>query len=49
MYVCAGIQLVGELILQYGLDVVQAYMGHIQTSAEMAVRDLLREVRHQHQ
>lgn len=25
-----GIQLVGELIGQYGLDVVQAYMGHIQ-------------------
>lgn len=27
-----GIQLVGELIGQYGLDVVQAYMGHIQVS-----------------
>ncbi|KAF2349830.1 Hydantoinase B/oxoprolinase [Trinorchestia longiramus] len=39
-----GIQLVEELIQQYGLDVVQAYMGHIQTSAEMAVRDLLKEV-----
>lgn len=25
-----GIQLVGELIGQYSLDVVQAYMGHIQ-------------------
>lgn len=25
-----GIQLVGEIIGQYGLDVVQAYMGHIQ-------------------
>ncbi|XP_054983894.1 5-oxoprolinase isoform X2 [Sorex araneus] len=28
-----GIQLVKELIEQYGLDVVQAYMGHIQGSA----------------
>uniref|UniRef100_A0A6A7FY14 5-oxoprolinase-like n=4 Tax=Hirondellea gigas TaxID=1518452 RepID=A0A6A7FY14_9CRUS len=39
-----GIQLVCELIDQYGLDVVQAYMGHIQTSAEMAVRDLFKQV-----
>ncbi|XP_035133381.1 5-oxoprolinase isoform X2 [Callithrix jacchus] len=37
-----GIQLVGELIGQYGLDVVQAYMGHIQVNAELAVRDMLR-------
>uniref|UniRef100_A0A7N5JHP5 5-oxoprolinase, ATP-hydrolysing n=1 Tax=Ailuropoda melanoleuca TaxID=9646 RepID=A0A7N5JHP5_AILME len=37
-----GIQLVGELIGQYGLDVVQAYMGHIQANAELAVRDMLR-------
>lgn len=33
-----------ELIDQYGLDVVQAYMGHIQSNAELAVRDMLREV-----
>lgn len=33
-----------ELIDFYGLSVVQAYMGHIQTSAELAVRDLLKEV-----
>ncbi|XP_025832170.1 5-oxoprolinase isoform X2 [Agrilus planipennis] len=39
-----GIQLVRELIDFYGLDVVQAYMGHIQTNAELAVRDMLREV-----
>lgn len=39
-----GIQLVGELIQQYGLDVVQAYMGHIQTNAEVAVRDMLKTV-----
>uniref|UniRef100_A0A8C4LRA2 5-oxoprolinase, ATP-hydrolysing n=1 Tax=Equus asinus asinus TaxID=83772 RepID=A0A8C4LRA2_EQUAS len=37
-----GIQLVGELIGQYSLDVVQAYMGHIQANAELAVRDMLR-------
>lgn len=33
-----------ELIDYYGLDVVQAYMAHVQTSAELAVRDLLKEV-----
>uniref|UniRef100_A0A5F8H024 5-oxoprolinase, ATP-hydrolysing n=1 Tax=Monodelphis domestica TaxID=13616 RepID=A0A5F8H024_MONDO len=37
-----GIQLVAELIGQYGLDVVQAYMDYIQTNAELAVRDMLR-------
>ncbi|KAI5641299.1 hydantoinase b/oxoprolinase domain-containing protein [Phthorimaea operculella] len=31
-----GIQLVGELIDQYGLEVVQAYMHHIQRNAELA-------------
>ncbi|KAG6451501.1 hypothetical protein O3G_MSEX007201 [Manduca sexta] len=39
-----GIQLVGELIDQYGLDVVQAYMSHIQKNAEIAVRDMLKEI-----
>ncbi|KAL0812063.1 hypothetical protein ABMA28_009453, partial [Loxostege sticticalis] len=39
-----GIQLVGELIDHYGLDVVQAYMTHIQKNAELAVRDMLREI-----
>lgn len=39
-----GIDLVLELINQYGLDVVQAYMGHIQSNAEIAVRDMLKEV-----
>ncbi|XP_060532261.1 5-oxoprolinase isoform X2 [Cylas formicarius] len=39
-----GIDLVSELISQYGLGVVQAYMGHIQTNAELAVRDMLREI-----
>ncbi|XP_003967906.2 5-oxoprolinase isoform X1 [Takifugu rubripes] len=38
-----GSQLVGELIDSYGLAVVQAYMGYIQSNAELAVRDMLRE------
>ncbi|XP_058262915.1 5-oxoprolinase isoform X1 [Hemibagrus wyckioides] len=38
-----GSHLVGELIDTYGLDVVQAYMGYIQSNAELAVRDMLRE------
>lgn len=36
--------MVQELIDIYGLDVVQAYMGHIQSNAEVAVRDMLREI-----
>ncbi|KAJ9590444.1 hypothetical protein L9F63_016531 [Diploptera punctata] len=39
-----GINLVCELIDTYGLDVVQAYMDHIQTNAEVAVRDMLRDI-----
>lgn len=39
-----GIQLVNELIDFYSLEVVQAYMSHIQKSAEYAVRDLLKDV-----
>ena len=39
-----GIQLVSELIDGYGLDVVQAYMKHIQENAEVAVRDMLKEI-----
>ncbi|XP_063975496.1 5-oxoprolinase isoform X2 [Diachasmimorpha longicaudata] len=39
-----GTQLVNELIDIYGLDVVQAYMGHIQSNAEMAVREMLTTV-----
>lgn len=37
-----GIQLVTELIDAYGLDVVQAYMNHIQENAEVAVRQVLK-------
>lgn len=39
-----GIQLVTELIDAYGLRVVQAYMLYIQQNAELAVRDMLREI-----
>jgi 5-oxoprolinase (ATP-hydrolysing) len=39
-----GIQLMGELIESYSLRVVQSYMAHVQHSAELAVRDLLRRV-----
>ncbi|XP_001848679.2 5-oxoprolinase [Culex quinquefasciatus] len=39
-----GIQLVTELIEGYGLSVVQAYMGYMQTNAELAVRDMLKQI-----
>lgn len=39
-----GIMLVRELIDAYGLDVVQAYMKHIQENAEIAVKEMLKEV-----
>ena len=39
-----GITLVRELIAEYGLDVVHAYMRYIQENAEIAVRDMLRAV-----
>ncbi|KAJ1680353.1 hypothetical protein EV182_000135 [Spiromyces aspiralis] len=38
-----GINLLRQLIDEYGQDVVQAYMYHIQHNAEMSVRDLLRK------
>ncbi|GAQ91252.1 oxoprolinase [Klebsormidium nitens] len=39
-----GISLIGELINQYGLDVVQAYMRYVQENAEQAVREMLKGV-----
>lgn len=39
-----GIKLITELINEYGLDVVQAYMTHIQENAEVAVKDMLKEI-----
>ncbi|KAG8231505.1 hypothetical protein J437_LFUL011543 [Ladona fulva] len=41
-----GILLVRELIDFYGLDVVQSYMNYIQENAELAVRDMLKEIAH---
>lgn len=39
-----GIELVLEMVAHYGLDVVQAYMGHVQNAAEEAVRNSLKEL-----
>lgn len=39
-----GIMLVTELINSYGLDVIQAYMNHIQNNAEIAVCNMLKEI-----
>lgn len=39
-----GIGLVSELMVYYGLEVVQQYMGYVRHNAEMAVRSLLKEV-----
>lgn len=39
-----GILLIQELIREYSLEVVQAYMDHIQASAETAVREMLKEI-----
>jgi 5-oxoprolinase (ATP-hydrolysing) len=36
------LQLVNELIHEYGLDVIEAYMNHIQSNAEIAVREMLK-------
>lgn len=39
-----GITLIKELIEQYGLDTVQAYMTYVQVNAEGAVREMLKSV-----
>jgi 5-oxoprolinase (ATP-hydrolysing) len=39
-----GILLVNELAKEFGVEVVQRYMGHIQAAAESAVRELLKDV-----
>ncbi|KAJ7540098.1 hypothetical protein O6H91_10G001300 [Diphasiastrum complanatum] len=39
-----GIVLIEELIEEYGLDVVQAYMMHVQANAEAAVREMLKQM-----
>lgn len=39
-----GIALIKELIEQYGLETVQAYMNYVQDNAEEAVREMLKSV-----
>ncbi|GFY81766.1 oxoprolinase 1 [Actinidia rufa] len=39
-----GISLIKELIEQYGLETVQAYMTYVQVNAEAAVREMLKSV-----
>eukprot|EP00249_Psilotum_nudum_P017421 c26315_g1_i2 orf=81-3959(+) len=39
-----GIVLIGELIEQYSLEVVHAYMWHVQVNAEIAVREMLKSM-----
>ncbi|OIT01212.1 PREDICTED: 5-oxoprolinase [Nicotiana attenuata] len=39
-----GIALINELIEQYGLETVQAYMNYVQANAEEAVREMLKSV-----
>lgn len=36
--------MVKELIASYGMEVVQAYMLYIQENAEVAVREMLKEI-----
>jgi len=38
------LQLVNELIDEYGLDVIEAYMNYIQSNAEIAVREMLKSI-----
>uniref|UniRef100_A0A1I7TQI6 Hydantoinase_B domain-containing protein n=1 Tax=Caenorhabditis tropicalis TaxID=1561998 RepID=A0A1I7TQI6_9PELO len=44
LVVVVGIQLVTSLIEEYSLDVVHAYMQHIQNTAELCVREMLKKV-----
>ncbi|KAL2847756.1 Hydantoinase B/oxoprolinase-domain-containing protein [Aspergillus pseudoustus] len=43
-----GITLIWNLIEEYGLDTVQMYMYEIQKTAELAVRNLLKDMYHQY-
>jgi len=43
-----GITLINELIDEYGLGTVQAYMGYVQDNAEVAVRDMVGRTRRTH-
>ena len=41
-----GVQELGKMVEQFGLDVVQAYMGHVQDNAEEAVRRAITQLSH---
>ena len=43
-----GIQLINDLVEEWGLQTVQEYMLHIRNNAELSVRNLLRTVSKQH-
>ncbi|GAM23449.1 hypothetical protein SAMD00019534_066240 [Acytostelium subglobosum LB1] len=43
-----GIGLMEELITYYGMDVVHAYMHHVQQNAELAVKEMLCEISNNH-
>src|SRR5207247_8033868 len=36
-----GVQELGRMVEEFGLDVVQAYMGHVQANAEESVRRVI--------
>jgi 5-oxoprolinase (ATP-hydrolysing) len=40
-----GVQELGKMVEQFGLDVVQAYMGHVQDNAEESVRRVITNLR----
>jgi 5-oxoprolinase (ATP-hydrolysing) len=40
-----GVQELGKMVAEFGLDVVQAYMGHVQDNAEESVRRVLTELK----
>ncbi|XP_071957987.1 5-oxoprolinase-like [Antedon mediterranea] len=44
-----GVVLIEQLIEEYSLSVVQAYMQHIQNTAEVAIKDMLRQIGRQTQ
>lgn len=44
----SGIRLLKELVTEYGLHTVQAYMKFIQTNAELSVRNMLKDFAKQH-
>jgi 5-oxoprolinase (ATP-hydrolysing) len=43
-----GVQELGRMVAQYGLDVVRAYMRHVQDNAEESVRRVIGALKHGH-